>query len=83
MPTDLSRYADWTTWLAEQGATDPDVRVELQAAIGEAVDQIRQRRATAEWLVNRAIRRGQHAEATHLYLGIAWTDELLARRGRP
>lgn len=192
MPTDLSRYADWTTWLAEQGATDPDVRVvwvggsaatggydewsdldvdllctpgaadavhdrlvararaafavdhvwelpastwpdgrqcfinlqarpgalaeptriidlhiselsdrhrfvdvrrhgtpivvhdpdglvelrpddedELQAAIGEAVDQIRQRRATAEWLVNRAIRRGQHAEATHLYLGFA------------
>ena len=134
MPTDLSRYADWTTWLAEQGATDSDVRVvwvggsaatggydewsdldvdllctpgeadavhdrlvdvrrhgtpivvhdpdglvelrpddedELQAAIGEAVDQIRQRRATAEWLVNRAIRRGQHAEATHLYLGFA------------
>ena len=28
VPTDLSRYADWTTWLAEQGATDPDVRVE-------------------------------------------------------
>ena len=27
MPTDLSRYADWTTWLAEQGNTDPDVRV--------------------------------------------------------
>jgi hypothetical protein len=27
VPTDLSRYADWTTWLAEQGATDPDVRV--------------------------------------------------------
>ena len=27
MPTDLSRYADWTTWLAEQGATDSDVRV--------------------------------------------------------
>ena len=27
MPTDLSRYDDWMTWLAEQGATDPDVRV--------------------------------------------------------
>jgi hypothetical protein len=24
---DLSRYDDWTTWLAERGATDPDVRV--------------------------------------------------------
>jgi hypothetical protein len=76
VPTDLSRYADWTTWLAEQGAADavhdrpvdvrrhgtpivvhdpdglvelrPDDEDELQAAIGEAVDQIRQRRATAE-----------------------------------
>ena len=91
MPTDLSRYADWTTWLAEQGATDSDVRVvwvggsaatggydewsdldvDLLCTPGEAVDQIRQRRATAEWLVNRAVRRGQHAEATQLYLGFA------------
>ena len=58
---------------------DPDGLIELrhddehalQAAIAEAVDQIRQRRATAEWLVNRAIRRGQHAEATQMYLGFA------------
>ncbi len=58
---------------------DPDGLVELrhddevamQAAIAEAVDQIRQRRGTAEWLVNRAIRRGQLAEATQLYLGFA------------
>ena len=190
VPTDLSRYDDWTTWLAEQGAADPDVRVvwvggsaatggydewsdldvdllctpgtadalhdrlvtraraafdvdhvwelpratwpdgrqcfvnlqarpgaldeptrivdlhiselsdrhrfvdvrrhgtpivlhdpeglvelrhddeeALRTAIADAVDQIRQRRATAEWLVNRAIRRGDLAESTHLYLG--------------
>ncbi len=49
----------------------PDDEDELRAAIAEAVDQIRQRRATAEWLVNRAIRRGQHAEAAQLYLGLA------------
>lgn len=56
---------------------DPDGLVELRhddpdamgAAIAETVDQARQRRATAEWLVNRAIRRGHTAEALHLYLG--------------
>ena len=192
MPSDLSRYADWTAWLAEQGATDPDIRVvwvggsaatggydewsdldvdllctpgeadavhdrlvararasfavdhvwqlptstwpdgrqcflnlqarpgalaeptrivdlhiselsdrhrfvdvrrhgtpivvhdpdglvelrhddeaQLRAAAADAIDQIRQRRPTAEWLVNRAIRRGQHAEATQFYLAFA------------
>ena len=49
----------------------PDDENQLRAAIAEAVDQIRQRRPTAEWLVNRAIRRGQHAEATQMYLGFA------------
>ena len=55
---------------------DPDGRLvlrkddpaELDRAIAEAVDQARQRRATAEWLVNRAIARGQLPEATALYL---------------
>jgi hypothetical protein len=58
---------------------DPDGLVELrhddedamQAAIVEGVDQIRQRRATAEWLVNRALRRGQQPEAIAFYLNFA------------
>ncbi len=45
---------------------------DLQAdQIAEAVDQVRQRRATGEWLVNRAIRRGHVAEAVDLYLRFA------------
>lgn len=43
----------------------------LQDATAEAVEQARQRRATAEWLVNRAIARGQLPEATELYLHFA------------
>ena len=58
---------------------DPDGLVELRhddeaalrAAIDEGVDQIRQRRATAEWLVNRALRRGHEPEAVALYLRFA------------
>lgn len=45
----------------------------LQRAIAEAVDQIAQRTATSEWLVNRAIRRGQAAEATQFYLAFGFT----------
>ena len=37
-------------------------------APAEAVDQVRQRFATAEWLVNRAVARGQLPEAVALYL---------------
>ncbi len=49
-----------------------DDDAELQAAqAAEAVDQVRQRRATGEWLVNRAIRRGHLAEAVDLYLRFA------------
>ena len=43
----------------------------MRAAIDEAVDQIRQRRPTAEWLVNRALRRGQEAETVQFYLAFA------------
>jgi hypothetical protein len=54
---------------------DPDELVVLQhddqaaldAAIAEGLDQVRQRRGTAEWLVNRAIARGQLPEAMALY----------------
>lgn len=48
-------------------ALRPDDQAELDAAIAEGVDQVRQRRGTAEWLVNRAIARGQLPEATALY----------------
>ena len=43
----------------------------LDAAIAEAVDQVRQRRAIAEWIVNRAIARDHLPEATDLYLRFA------------
>lgn len=37
-------------------------------AVAEAVDQIRQKRPTSEWLVNRALARGHVAEGVDLYL---------------
>ena len=46
----------------------PDDEGVMAAAREEAVDQARQRRATGEWLVNRAVARGHLAEATDLYL---------------
>ena len=39
--------------------------------MAEALDQLRQRRVTGEWLVNRAIARGHVAEAVDLYLRFA------------
>jgi predicted nucleotidyltransferase len=58
---------------------DPDGHVELRhddedaikQACAEWTEQVRQRRATAEWLVNRAVRRGQLPEAISLYLTFA------------
>jgi predicted nucleotidyltransferase len=58
---------------------DPDGLIELRhddeqqlrAAIAAAVDQVRQRRGTGEWLVNRALARGHRAEAVDLYLRFA------------
>lgn len=52
---------------------DPDQLVVLRdedtaAAMAQAVDQVRQRRVTGEWLVNRALARGHVAEAVDLYL---------------
>ena len=49
----------------------PDDPAEIAAAVAEAVEQIRQRRGTGEWLVNRAVARGQPPEATDLYLRFA------------
>jgi predicted nucleotidyltransferase len=55
---------------------DPDGLVVLEpedtaAAMADALDQVRQRRVTGEWLVNRAIARGHVAEAVDLYLRFA------------
>ena len=56
---------------------DPDRLLVLEeedvsgAVVGRAVDQVRQRRVTGEWLVNRAIARGHVAEAVDLYLRFA------------
>jgi hypothetical protein len=60
---------------------DPDGHIELrhddpaalEAGAAEAVDQARQRFATAEWLVNRAVARGQLPEAVALYLRFGLT----------
>ena len=41
---------------------------ETSAALAAALDQVRQRRVTGEWLVNRALARGHVAEAVDLYL---------------
>lgn len=48
-----------------------DDQAEMDAAIAAAVDQVRQRRGTGEWLVNRAIARGHDTEAVALYLRFA------------
>ena len=59
---------------------DPDGLIELRhddaaqlraSAIDAAVEQVRQRRGTGEWLVNRALARGHDAEAVDLYLRFA------------
>ncbi len=52
---------------------DPDGLLVLEpedtaAAMGQALEQVRQRRVTGEWLVNRALARGHVAEAVDLYL---------------
>ena len=55
---------------------DPESLIFLEpedtsTAMAEALDQVRQRRVTGEWLVNRAIARGHVAEAVDLYLRFA------------
>ena len=50
---------------------EPDDPAGLEASIAAVLDQTRQRRGTDEWLVNRAIARGQVAEAVDFYLRFA------------
>lgn len=45
-----------------------DDPVGLARAVAEAVDQVRQKRPTSEWLVNRALARGHVAEGLDLYV---------------
>ncbi len=68
-----------------QVALRPDDQATIDAACAQAVDQARQRRATAEWLVNRAVARGQLPEATDLYLrfGLGTVVRLLRVRHCP
>lgn len=55
---------------------DPDSLLVLRAddadalarAMGDTIDQVRQKRPTSEWLVNRALARGHVAEGVDLYL---------------
>jgi hypothetical protein len=44
---------------------------DVSSSMAAAVDQVRRRRVTGEWLVNRAIARGQVAEALQWYLTFA------------
>ena len=74
--TDARRAIDERRHGTPRVLHDPDGLIELrhdapavlEARAAEAVDQIRQRFATAEWLVNRATARGQLPEAVALYL---------------
>jgi predicted nucleotidyltransferase len=84
--SDGHRFVDVRRHGTPVAVHDPDGLLELRhedaavdAAIAEAVDQVRQRRGTGEWLVNRAVARGQCAEATDLYLrfGLAPVVRLL------
>ncbi|HET6940221.1 MAG TPA: hypothetical protein VFI19_16510 [Nocardioides sp.] len=64
---------------------DPDRLIVLEdedvsASLDAAVDQARQRRAVDEWLVNRAIARGQVAEAVDFYLRFALATLVLLVR---
>lgn len=45
-----------------------DDQATMTAAMEQALDQVRQRRGTGEWLVNRALARGHLAEGVALYL---------------
>ena len=45
-----------------------DDPVELEQGMAEAVDQVRQKRPTSEWLVNRALARGHVGEGLDLYV---------------
>jgi predicted nucleotidyltransferase len=54
----------------------------MRSTMEETIDQIRQRRLVAEWLVNRAVERRQLPEAVSLYLRFALTPVVQLLRAR-
>jgi predicted nucleotidyltransferase len=74
--SDAHRHVDVRRHGTPMVLHDPDGLVVLRhddeaamtAAMEQALDQVRQRRGTAEWLVNRALARGHLAEAVSLYV---------------
>lgn len=91
--TDAHRHVDVRRHGTPVVLLDPEGRLVLQhddqaaidEAVAEAVEQARQRRGTAEWLVNRAIARDQMPEAVELYLrfGLGVVVRLLRVRHCP
>ena len=59
-----------------------DDETELRRGAAETVDQIRQRRLVAGWLVNRSIARDHRSEAVALYLRFALTPVVQLLRAR-
>ena len=59
-----------------------DDEAELRSGAAETIDQIRQRRLVAEWLVNRAIARDHLPEAVSLYLRFALLPVVQLLRAR-
>ena len=88
--TDEHRHRDVRRHGAPLVLFDPDglivERHDDQAArvraIAESVDQVRQQRPFAQWLVNRAIARGQLPEAVSLYLRFALAPTVYLLRVR-
>lgn len=60
----------------------PDDEADQRRSMAETVDQVRQRRLVAEWLVNRAIARDHLPEAVALYLRFALTPVVQLLRAR-
>jgi hypothetical protein len=89
-PTDEHRHVDVRRHGTPLVRFDPDGLIvirdddedELRRGAAETVDQIRQRRLVAEWLVNRAIAREHLPEAVSLYLRFALLPVIQLLRAR-
>ena len=89
-PTDEHRHVDVRRHGTPLVRFDPDGLIvvrdddeaELRRGAEQTVDQIRQRRLVAEWLVNRAIARNHLPEAVSLYLRFALLPVIQLLRAR-
>ena len=89
-PTDEHRFIDERRHGTPMVRFDPDGLVvvrhdddeDLRRGSSETVDQVRQRRLVAEWLVNRAIARDHKPEAVSLYLRFALLPVVQLLRAR-